>query len=411
MLCESVLRLLAGLLIGIWVARFLGPEKFGLFSYVLAFSSIFAGVAKLGLDGIVIKELVANPDKEQQILGTSFWLKFAGSALVYLILFAVVKATSDDPQTSQLIFITAAGLFFQSFEVIDFFFQSKVQARFVSICKIFQLALSTILKIVLVLNKAELFWFIVVTLADSISLAISLMITYSLKEKKSFYRHFETSMAGTLLKQSWPVIFAGLVVMIYMRIDQIMIKEILGEREVGIYSAAVRLSVAWYFVPLLIAHSLFPAILNARKVSIEVYYSRLQRLFTLMTWLSLSVAVLITLFSRSLISALYGEAFLEASYILNIHVWAGIFVALGEASNKWFVAEGHNLLSFWRTFWGMISNIVLNFFLIPSHGAAGAAIATLIAYSIAGLFFDLFSAKTRLLFRMKIASLDPRRLF
>lgn len=410
LMAENVLRLISGLLVGIWVARYLGPIQFGVFSYVLAYTSIFAGIAKLGLDGIVIKELVTQPEKCNFYMGTTFWLKLAGAMLTIGIISVAVKFTSNDAATCLYIYIISASLFFQSFEVVDFYFQAQVQAKFVSICKVLQLIVSTILKVYLVLARAELLWFVIVTLFDSFILAFSLFIAYRLKEKRFFFRYFDWHVARSLLKDSWPLIMAGLVVMIYLRIDQIMIKELLGEREVGVYSAAVRLSEAWYFIPLLIANSLFPAILNAKKASQELYYQRLQRLFTLMIWLAIAFSSLTTLFSKPIILNLYGEAYLEASKVLNIHVWAGMFVFLGEASNKWFLAEGLNMMAFWRTFWGMIVNILLNFMLIPTYGIQGAAVATLMAYAVAGFLFDLFSKKTRLLFSMKMAGLDPRRL-
>jgi Polysaccharide biosynthesis protein. len=147
MFAEQILRMVAGFLVGVWVARYLGPEKFGLFSYALAFVAIFQGIAKLGLDGILVRDLVREPEKATVYLGTAFWLKLFGAVVTLLFIGLAIQFTGNDATANLYILIIASGLIFQSFEVIDFYFQSKVLAKFVSICKMVQLALSSLIKI------------------------------------------------------------------------------------------------------------------------------------------------------------------------------------------------------------------------------------------------------------------------
>jgi O-antigen/teichoic acid export membrane protein len=398
---EQGLRILTSLLVGVWVARYLGPESFGIFSYALAFTAVFAGVAKLGLDGIMVRELLDYPEKRDTYLGTAFWLKIIGALIVMGLIAAIVPFTSNDATTNLFIFIIAAGLVFQSFEVIDFYFQSQVLAKIVSICKVIQLALSSIIKMYLVLTGAELIWFVLVAAFDALSLAVSYYIAYQLRKTTNFYNHFDLSIAKQLLKDSWPLIFSSIVVMIYMRIDQIMIKEMLGEYEVGIYSAAVRLSEAFYFIPILINASLFPAILNAKRQSEELYLKRVQRLYTFMVWMAIIIALPMTFLSDWLTQLLFGEAYQKAGQVLMIHIWAGVFVFMGVASGNWFIVENEQMLSFWRTFSGMVVNIVLNFFLIPKYGLEGAAFATLFSQFTAAYLFDMFNKRTRQMFFLK----------
>jgi len=402
MMAEHFLRLVAGLFVGIWVARYLGPEQFGLFSYVLAFSAIFGGIAKLGLDGIVVRELVNHPEKRDDYLGTAFWLKILGAMLVIVIMAAVVPFTSNDTSTNTFIFIIAAGLVFQSFEVIEFYFQSQVLAKIVAICKSTQLALSSMIKIYLVLTEAELIYFVLVTAFDALSLAASYAIAYKLQKNQAFYTKFDLNIAKQLLKDSWPLMFSAIVVMIYMRIDQIMIREMLGEYEVGIYSAAVKLSEALYFIPILITASVFPAILNAKKRSEELYNQRLQMLYTFMVWVAIAIALPLTLLSDWLILLLFGQSYQEAAEVLMIHVWSAVFVFLGVASSKWLLVENFTFISFARTFLGAGINIILNLLLIPKYGVAAAAIATLISQLSAVLIFDAFNSRTKLMFKQKL---------
>lgn len=405
MIAEQFLRIISGLFVGIWVARYLGPEKFGLFSYILAFTAIFGGIAKLGLDGILVRELVSNSEKQDTYLGNAFWLKIIGAFIVMGLMAAIVPFTSHDSQTNLFIFIIAAGLIFQSFEVIEFYFQSQVMAKVVSVCKVLQLGLSSAIKIYLVITQAELLYFVLVFAFDALILAVSYAITYQLrKNHPPFYKHFDLSIAKQLLRDSWPLIFSAIVVMIYMRIDQIMIKEMLGEYEVGVYSAAVRLSEAFYFIPMLITASLFPSILNAKKQSEKLYQQRLQKLYTLLVWMAIAISLPMTFLSDWLILLLFGQEYQEAGQVLKVHVWAAIFVFLGVAFGKYLLVENLTKIAFQRTLLGAVSNVFLNFWLIPIYGVTGAAMATLLAQLIANYVYDFFDKRLHQQLKMKTES-------
>ncbi|MCI5114999.1 MAG: flippase, partial [Candidatus Electrothrix sp. AX1] len=176
MMGEYLLRMIAGLFVGVWVARYLGPEQFGIFSYVIAFTALFSSIAKLGLDEIVVRELVNHPEKKDVYLGTAFWMKVVGAIVTISLIALTLPWTSNDKTTNLYIFIIASGLIFQSFEVVAFYFQSQVLAKFISFCKLTQLTVSSLVKIYLVLTGAELVWFIWVVLFDQITLAITYIV-------------------------------------------------------------------------------------------------------------------------------------------------------------------------------------------------------------------------------------------
>jgi len=406
MFSEQALRIIAGLFVGIYVARYLGPEQFGVYSYAVAFVALFGVIAKLGLDGIVVRDLVNQPEKRDIYLGTAFWLKLIGTLLMLSTLAIAVRFTSNDSTTNLYIFIIASGLIFQSFAVVDSYFQSKVLSKYVSIAKLIQLSLSSVLKLYFIFIQADLFWFVLVSLIDQITLALALAVAYWRQKIGSFFRRFDFGTAKAMLINSWPLILSGIAGILYMRIDQIMIKEMLGEREVGLYSAAVRLSEAWYFVPTIITTSVFPAIVNAKKISQELYQARLQNLYTALVWIAIAVAVPMTFLSDWLITFLYGDIYKDAGQVLIIHIWAGVFVSLGVASGSWFTSENLQQYAFYRTSSGAIINIILNLILIPMVGLIGAAIATVIAQSMAALFFDVVTKKTRMVFYMKLKTIS-----
>lgn len=407
MFAEQVLRIIAGLFVGIYVARYLGPEQFGVYSYAAAFVALFGAIARLGLDSIVVRDLVNYPEERDVYLGTAFWLKLVGALVTLGLLAIAVQFTSNDATTTIYIFIIASGLVFQAFDVVDFHFQSRVLSKYVALSKLIQLALSSVLKLYFIFIQADLFWFVMVSLVDQISLAFSLAIAYWRQKIGSFFGHFSLGTAKVMLKNAWPLILSGIAISVYMRIDQIMVKEMLGEREVGLYSAAIRLSEAWYFVPVIITASIFPAIVNAKKISQVLYHQRLQRLCTLMTWLAIAVALPMTFLSDWLVSLLYGHHYQEAGGVLAIHIWGAVFVFLGVASGGFFTVENLAKKTFYRTMWGAISNVFFNLVLIPRYGINGAAMATVLSQFIANYFYDLFDVSVRDLVMIRTRALFP----
>lgn len=406
---EKILRMIVGLFVGIWVARYLGPEQFGLFSYAQSFVGLFTAIATLGLDGIVIRELVKDASRRDELIGTAFWLKVMGAFGVLIILAIAVNFTSNDTFTNSLVFIIASATIFQSFNVIDFYFQSKVLSRFVVFANIISLLISSIVKIALILNDAPLIAFAYVIVFDSFVLACGFIYFY-IKNNSTFkiqHLKFKREIAVSLLKDSWPLILSSIVVSVYMRIDQVMIKELLDNEAVGQYAAAVRLSEVWYFIPMVIASSLFPSIVNAKKHSKELYFRRLQKLYDLMVWMAIAIAVPMTFLSDWIVEFLYGEQYNQAGSVLMLHIWAGVFVFIGVAFSQYLVAENLTKKSFYRTLMGAILNVFLNYLLIPKYGINGAAIATIFSQFIANYVYDFFDKDLHQQLKMKTRAFFP----
>ena len=183
--------------------------------------------------------------------------------------------------------------------------------------------------------------------------------------------------------------FTAVMISLYMQIDIVMLKP-LGAKAVGIYSAAARISEAWYFIPVAIVTSVMPAIIQARKTDQNRYIKRLQNLYDLLVAISLPVALIISISANFIINLLYGDQYQGAGLMLSIHIWSGIFVFLGSASSQYLLAEGYTLISFKRTALGAVVNILLNIWLIPIYGGVGSAVATLIAYFTAAFSILLF---------------------
>ena len=408
---ERILRMGVSLFVGIYVARYLGPERFGLLSYASSFVGIFAALATFGLDEVVVRELVKTPEQREKILGTSFLLKLVGTLLMWAAILVAIPFTENDFQTNILIIIIAFGVLFQAFNVIDLSFQADVKSKYVVHAQFVQLIISSIVKIILVFNEAPLIWFASVFFLDAIVLALGLVFTYLHNSNKIFSWKWSYETSKNLLHDSWPLIFAGIVVSVYMKIDQLMIKEMLGAKEVGLYAAAVKLSEAWYFIPMAIASSLYPAIINARVFQKEVYYQKIQNLFDLMVWIAVSIALPTTFLSTLVVEFLYGKEYLGSSSVLIIHIWTGVFVFLGVASSKYLLAENFIKKTFYRTFIGALLNIIMNYYLIRIIGIQGAAISTLVSHFFAAYLYYFFDKDLRNMFIFKTKSLLFYRLY
>ena len=405
LLGERALRIAVSLFVGIYVARYLGPERFGLLSYALSFVGIFVALATLGLDEVVVRELIKTPEQREKILGTSFLLKLVGTLLMWAAILVAIPLTENDLQTNILIIIIAFGTVFLAFNVIDLNFQAKVKSKYVVHAQFVQLIISSIVKIILVVNEAPLIWFASVYSLDVIVLAMGLVFAYLYNGDNIFSWKWSFETSKYLLHDSWPLILAGVVISVYMKIDQVMIKEMLGAKEVGLYAAAVKLSEAWYFIPMAIASSLFPAIINAKVYQKEVYYQRLQKLYDLMVWIAIAIALPTTFLSTLVVEFLYGKEYLGSSSVLIIHIWTAVFVFLGVASSKYLLAENFIKKTFYRTFIGALLNIIMNYYLIGIIGIQGAAISTLVSHFFAAYFYDILDKDLRIMFIMKTKSL------
>ena len=381
MFADKFMRMGVGLFVGVWVARYLGPEQFGLFSYAGAFVAIFSAIATLGLDGIVVRDIVREPECSNEILGTVFILRLFGGLIAFIMtMTAILVLQPVDPLTHWLVGIIALGNIFQSFDTIDLWFQSQVQGRYSVYAKNTAFILLAVVKFVLVLLKAPLIAFAWAGTAEIIVGAGGLVIAYWASGGKISSWKKSLELGQRLLHDSWALIFSSIVIVVYMRIDQVMLGNMVGSREVGVYSAAVGLAEVWYFFPGAVVLSTFPSIVEALKESDELFYNRLQKLYNLMALLAYMVAIPVTFFASTIVEIFYGVAYVKAGPMLALLIWAGIFTNLGMARSSFLTAMNWTKIHFVTVFMGCIINVVLNLILIPRYGGMGAVIASCVAY-------------------------------
>ncbi|MDX2495092.1 MAG: flippase [Desulfuromusa sp.] len=395
-LAEKVSRVAVGLIVGVWLARYLGPDQFGIFNYALAFAALFSPFASLGLEDIVVRNIVRDPSRKDETLGTAFLLSLTGGVASFVIAcIAIWGLRSDDPLSQVLVAIIAAGAIFQSFDVIETWFHSQVQAKYSVFARSAAFFSCSVIKVALIVTGQPLVTFAWVAFFEVILGASGLIIAYLSQRKKLWDWRFSGKNAVSLLKDSWPLLFSGIVIIIYMRIDQVMLGEIVGTEEVGIYSVAVRLAEVWMFIPMAIFWSVYPAIIEAGRTSETLMFDRMQQLYNLMVLLAYAAAIPMTLLSHWLVGTLFGEAYVRAGLMLVFLVWANVFTSLDIARSAYLSSMNWTKIHFVTVLLGAVLNIGLNIFLIPRFGGNGAAFASLFSYWFAAhgscfLFKPLF---------------------
>ena len=367
--------------VGIYVIRYLGPTDFGILSYALSFVAMFSGIATLGLDSIVIRDLVQNEGEKDELLGTAFALKVAGALLVLIVLIVVMAFSSHESATSWPIFLVALGSLFQSLYVIDFYFQAKVLSKYPVWVRCFSSVACSVFKIALICYRAPLVWFAFAVTLESMLMALGFVLVYKRQGSGSSWT-FRKNMAFRLLRDAWPLMLSAVAVAVYTRIDQVLIKGLLDVKSVGIYAVAVNLTEIWFFIPTIILGSLFPAIINAKKNDLKLYMNGLQRLHDIFFMVAFAIALFTSLFSGRIISLLFGASFMDARLPLVIYIWTILFIFQSGLRGHFLVLENEQHLGLWFRIAGIFTGVVLNLLLIPRYGIVGAAVATLLSYSL-----------------------------
>jgi PST family polysaccharide transporter len=321
---------------------------------------------------------------------------------------SIVILKPDDEFTRTVVIIISISLVFKATDAIKYWYEARVQSRHVVWVESAVFVFMAMVRVALILSEASLMAFVWLTLIETLLISLGLILIYATSGTFASLFQWSLNRAKTLLKDSWPLLFAGIAVTLYMRIDLIMLEAMSNNREVGIYSAATRLSEIWYFLPAIIISSLSPSIVTSYSNNKYLYYLKLQKLYFLIFWLALIVVLPITLLSEQIVNFVFGKDYLSAGPVLAIHLWASVAVFLGMASSQHLVAEQLQIISFYRTLIGLICNIFLNVLMIPEMGATGAAVATVISYFIATFSLILFK-KTRAHSFLMLQSIFPTR--
>ncbi len=398
---DKILRMGLGVSVSLAIARFLGPGQFGSLNYYSALVGLFGAIAGLGLDQIVVRDVVHRPECEPEFTGTALGLRFCSSILCSATCLAILYWTGALGRGNYLGLFFALMLPFDSSAVFEFLFQAKVQSKYTVIARNSAFAVITVVRLSFLYLHMPLVFFAAAYLMESSLGAALMLISYARHSGHGLHLGFSASRAREMVKESWPVILSASAIVIYLRIDVIMLQSMAGSPAVGIYAAATRVSEVWYFVPMGIMTTVSPLITSYR-INEKLYYERLQQFFSGMAACSVAVSLTVTLAYPFIMGRLFGPRFAASAPILAVHVWSSIFVFLGVAQLPWMVTEKRLKISMFQTSLGAVANILINVILIPKLQGMGAAIATVISYAISGVFANLLFRDTRHIFSMQM---------
>lgn len=405
---DKIIRIFGGLFIGIWVARYLGPEYFGILSYGIAFISFFSFMSSLGLNSIVVREVIKDELSQNRIIGAVFYLKLYGGVLAFISgCLAIYIIQVDSIVTQYVVIILLASYIFQSMDTIEYSFQAKILSRFTVIARIVAFLIANILKVYFIINEYSIIYFASAVLTEIFIGSVFLYLIYVKLNFNITLWKFNKAISLKLLKYSWPIMLSAFFITIYMKIDQVMIEHYLDMKNVGLYSVAVRLSEAWYFIPTIIVSTLMPYFIRTRDINKELYLLRLKQINTLMIWMGVFIGLIVTLFGEQIILLLFGKDYIDSHIALSLNIWAGVFVSIGIASSLWMISENLQLYQLFGTFISVILNIFGNYVLIPMYGISGAAIATLITQGLGTLVIPLLFKPIRGFIIISIVSILP----
>lgn len=402
-LAEQLLRLVAGLLVGTWVARHLGPTDYGALSYFFSYVSLFAALARMGMDTLAVRLLITDPARDKVILGTVFRIKLLGSAMALVLVALSAPYAAKTPSEAFYITVIASGLLFQSFDAIDFWFHARTNTRIPSTCRLIQLAVSSIAKIAMILSGEGLPAFVAVAVIDQVLLAWFLWIAFRRTRDPGFAREFDHRLAFATLDKASPLIVAGILVSLYSRLDQVILRHIADADSVGWYAAAIVVSEALYALPIAISTALFPAIVASHRDNRNLYAYRIGLLGRTLVLSGIVVSSVMSAAAVPIVRLLYGESYLPSAQVLSIHVWILPLICYSAVLGKILITEGRQHILPRLTAVAMISHALGLFVLVPGLGLKGAAIAALLAQAIPVIILLVADRSTRKSFVFMIA--------
>ena len=402
----KVVNMAGALFVGILVARYLGPEQYGLMNYVISFVMLFTVVSSFGLDNIEIRELAKKPEERHAILGTCFGLRWAFSLLAFLLIVVTLIVRQTDAFTTTMILVYSSTLFLQNFNVIRNYFFSIVKNEYVVKTEVFRTLIGAAIKIFLLMMKAPLALFIIATAFDALLIASGYSIAYRRIVGKISQWHFDRQRVAFLVKESFPLVLSGAAVIIYQRIDQVMIGDMIDSESVGYFATAGKFLDIILFVPMVLTQTIAPLLVSQREVMPKEEFMKKKIQFVgMVVWCSILLSLLFSLCSRLFILMTFGMEYMAAVPVLKIMSWKTVGMALSFSAGQIIIMEGIQKYAVIRNLMGCVACVGLNLIALPRYGIIGSAWVTIITTSITGFFGNLLIPAYHGIFKLQVTAL------
>lgn len=409
---SRVYQIAVNLVVSILSVRYLGPSNYGLINYAASFSSLFTAFCTLGIDEVMVNELITKPQKQGKLIGTAIGLRICSSIFSVLTICLIVYALNPgETLTFWVTLLYSFGLVMQSLEVIKYFYQQRLMSKVTSLLTVIVRTIVAIYKILLLVWSKDVLWFAASNIVDHGIFGVLLMLCYFRHEEPNQELRCECSIAKELLQKSHHFILSGLMVALYGQMDKIMLKHLMDEAQVGFYSVATTVNNYWPFILTAIIQSARPVIIELFEKDKLLFKKRLTQLYSAVIGISAVAAIGISIFAKPIILLLYGDGYMSSVVALRIITWSTAFSYLGVARSIWVVPNGQQYFEKYLAAIGAVCNAILNYLMIPSWGICGAAIATLITQIVTNFFCGVFFRPLRENMQLMLKALDYRWLF
>lgn len=395
LIAGKIVQMAFGLVVSLLTARYLGPSNYGLINYANAYTAFFAAICTLGINNVLVKEFLDHPGQEGMVIGTTMGLR-AVSSVLSSIAIITISFVMDAGEATTILIVTLAsvGMVFQVVETFNYWFQARLESKVTAMATLCAYLLSAAFKVYLLATGKPVTFFALVTSLDYLCLGVILYAQYRKHGGGSLC--FSWTYGKQLFAKSRHFVLSGLMISIYGQTDKLMLKQMISETETGYYATAVALCSMWCFILSAIIDSIYPSIMEAAKADDErVFKKRNVQLYAIVFYLSMAVSLFFTVFAKPVISIMYGASYLPAVAPLRIITWYTAFSYLGVARNAWVVAKDRQKYLFVIYAASAVANVVLNYLLIPTLGASGAAIASLVAQVFTTLIVPFFIREMR----------------
>jgi len=388
-------RLLAGFFVGLWLARYLGPSDFGIYNYVTSFGSIFLSLAIMGVGETLIKKIIENDQDRIAILNAGFVIRFVSGVLSICVLIVTLFFLPIEMGIIKLIVVLSPILIFQAFDVVDDFFSARVMVKESAKWRMTQIILSSFIKIYLIFLGAPVSAFIWMGVFDCFFYSCVIYFHFSRTFSDFVFLKPNKKIVLLLFQESLPIMVISLSTVLFVRMGQLMLGSMVSQFELGLYSSAIRIIDMMTIFLAITAQSFFPAIVSAKKTSPEMYLSRFVSLSRLLVGSACFMSLGVGLFSKDIITILYGEQYESSHRLLAILSLNTVFVGMSLISYRWYVVENLQKIMMLKIIGLVFFNFLLNLALIPSYGVVGVAYSSLISHFVFYFLFELFFKKTR----------------
>jgi polysaccharide transporter, PST family len=398
LVADRAARLTIGFAVSVIVTRQLGPEAYGSFSYAQASVAVLSFLSVAAIEAIVVRMLVDEPDSHAEILGSALALRLLGGMATLVVAVAVNHFAGRGAGLALVIALIAAATMFQSADVVDYWLRRRLASRYAVIARTVALVAGAGFRIAALQTRDPL-----LALAGAIFLEAALaaaLLIYALHAVEPSSLAFRPTLARMtrLLRESSPLLLATIAIGIYVRFGFIVVGDVAGHAQVGQLAVASIVVEALHALPVAISATYGPILLAKRTTSPVLFEHELTQMLRLFVAAAFVISGAVCLLAPTGMTLVFGDAYAESGAVLAILVWSIVFVYINVASELWFVGTARQLYLLPKTMIAAACYLVLINALAPDYGAKGAAVATIVTYSITDFWSNLLFKATRPLF-------------